>query len=105
MSNKQPTYEHARIEALRRSRRGATSVCQGCGWFVAEETHHWAGTPLTGETYPQKGGTTGDDLTALCGLCHRLITTVRRSLRYGASRFEIEATLKEVIVNCDIRSR
>ena len=91
------SYIAARVEALKRSRLGASSVCQGCGWFIAEETHHWSGTPLTDETYPDRKEVTGNDLTALCGMCHRLITTVRRHLRFGASRFKIEAKLNEVL--------
>ena len=99
------SYLAARIEAFKRSRRGASSICQACGWALAIEAHHWAGTPLTEDRYPQRGETTGDDLIVVCDLCHTLLTCIRRMRRYGTSRFEIKSELQKVIVNCDMTSK
>ena len=97
------SYLTARPGAFQRSRRKAGVICQLCGWFLAVETHHWAGTPLTNDSYPEKGETTPDDLIALCNLCHHLATVIRRMLRYGVSPFAIRAKLGERINSCDMK--
>ena len=93
----QYNYSHhshlaARAEAFNRSK----GVCQLCGSASATEGHHWA------TQYPKEFEMTGDDLTALCDLCHLIATTLRR---FHGSRFEFEATFKETIEKCYTRSK
>ena len=74
-----PNYRRARGGARARSR----GVCQGCGYRLAEHTHHWA------QRYLPPEATTPDQLTALCPVCHRILTLLRRFLSVGgdAGRF------------------
>ena len=55
----------------------------------AEEAHHW--------TYPDPDKLGPEHLVALCRGCHEIITTLRRQLRRGASRFEVVATINRTI--------
>ena len=59
-----PGFRRARQTAIDRS----GGVCQFCGQRAATDGHHWA------EHYPSDADVTGDDITALCGICHRAAT-------------------------------
>ena len=74
-----PHYRRAGGGARARSR----GRCQGCGYGPAEHAHHWALRYLPPEV------TTSDHLTAVCRLCHRVLTLLRRFLSVGgdAGRF------------------
>ena len=74
-----PHYRRARGGARARSR----GRCQGCGYGLAEHAHHWA------LRYLPPAVTTSDHLTAVCRLCHRVLTLLRRFLSVGgdAGRF------------------
>ena len=48
-------------------------VCQFCGMQPAAEGHHWEFW-----AYKPEAETTGDDLIALCDVCHEIATTIRR---------------------------
>lgn len=68
-----PIFRRARAWARARSR----GVCQGCGYALAEHAHHWL------LFYPPPWATTPDHLTALCLLCHRVMTLLRKFLSVG----------------------
>ena len=89
-------YRAARAEAFRRS----GGVCQLCGAAQATDAHHWAFN-----SYPSGEEVTGDDLVALCGLCHEIATNLRRTLKRGASRFEIAATINRSVAECNTESQ
>ena len=89
----------ARAAAFDRS----AGVCQLCGQAPATEAHHWAGTPLAGP-YPPDSALTAADLTALCGICHEIATTLRRFHRHGGDRFSFMRSLKEAVERCDMKS-
>lgn len=74
-----PIFRWARAWAFARSR----GRCQGCGYRPAEHAHHWS------LVYPPPCATTPDHLTALCSVCHRVMTLLRRFLAVGgdARRF------------------
>ena len=65
-------YRRARRDAFRRS----FDWCQFCGCLMASEAHHWAGTKMCGK-YPKDYEVGSGDLTALCGICHDLATSLR----------------------------
>ena len=88
-----PNYRVARGQAFARS--GGT--CQGCGMAQATEAHHWK--------YVPDEEVTSDHLTAVCGVCHFLFTTLRRQLRRGADRFELYSILEEAIASCSTESQ
>ena len=77
-------YFHSRH---RRARGGcfarSRGRCQGCGYRPAEHGHHWL------LRYLPPWATTSDHLTALCCVCHQLMTLLRRFLAVGgdARRF------------------
>lgn len=64
-----PVYRAARAEAFARS----NGKCQLCGKRDAVEAHHWAWP-----NYPDESETTADDLTAVCLICHEIVTALRR---------------------------
>lgn len=84
-----PVFRLARAWAFARSR----GRCQGCGYRPAEHAHHWS------LVYPPPWATTPDHLTALCRLCHRVMTLLRKFLSVGgdARRFLaiVEAAVAE----------
>jgi len=88
-----PNYRVARGEAFARS--GGT--CQGCGKAQATEAHHWK--------YVPDEEVTSDHLTAVCGVCHLLLTTLRRQLSRGADRFELHSVIEEAIASCSTESQ
>ena len=84
-----PHHRRARGGALSRSR----GRCQGCGYWPADDAHHWL------LRYLPPWATTSDHLTALCRPCHRVMTLLRRFLSVGGDvgRFLaiVEAALAE----------
>ena len=84
-----PIFRRARAWAFARSR----GRCQGCGYRRAEHAHHWS------LVYLPPWATTPDHLTALCRLCHRVMTLLRKFLSVGGDpvRFLaiVEAALAE----------
>lgn len=76
-------FRRARNEALARS----DGVCQGCGFEVASDGHHWE---RPGE-YTAPADLEGRHLTALCRECHALITSERRrkSIRESGSNGQL----------------
>ena len=84
-----PIFRRARGRSFARSR----GRCQGCGYAPAEHAHHWQ------LRYLPPWATTSDHLTALCLLCHRVMTLQRRFLSVGGApdRFLVilEAALAE----------
>ena len=70
MSAYGPGFQDARLVAARRS----DGICQFCGRQPERDGHHWA------RRYPPDSKITGDDITSLCGPCHRIATAIRRHL-------------------------
>ena len=85
-----PKHIEARAGALARS----GGVCQFCGQRPAVEGHHWA------EHYPQEEDMTVNDLTALCGPCHSLATSLRRYSRWGGNIWTFKTIFRKVIDQC-----
>ena len=83
-----PAYRQARLGALARS----GDVCQFCGQYPADETHHWA------RNYPSEKDTTPDDLTALCRVCHSTATALRQFIREGGDIFGFTAKLDAALI-------
>ena len=83
-----PRYRRARAEARARSR----GVCQGCGYALAEHAHHWL------LFYLPPWATTSEHLTALCRVCHQVMTLLRRFLSMGGDpvRFLAIACLEKL---------
>lgn len=82
-----PQHRRSRGGALARSRGG----CQGCGYKPAEHAHHWALRYLPPEE------TTSDHLTALCCVCHRVMTLLRRFLSLGGDPARFLAILEAAL--------
>ena len=85
-----PTYLDARAQAVARS----GGICQFCGHAQAGEAHHWA------NSYPREEDTTQGDLTALCGPCHFMATTLRRFIRHGSDIWRFKHAFQEAIDQC-----
>ena len=85
-----PAYLSARSQAFARSK----GLCQFCGQVKAAEAHHWA------DNYPREEDTTPDDLTALCGPCHYMATTLRRYIRHGNDMWQFKHIFEETIDEC-----
>ena len=88
-------YQKARPKAFARS--GGT--CQFCGHRDATHCHHWA------KEYPPADRITPDDLTALCFVCHEMLTLLRRFTCAGGSVFHFLSAMKESTSACGIKSR
>ena len=100
-----PQHREARAEAFARS----GGLCQLCGMQPAIEGHHWEFW-----NYKPEKETTGDDLTALCAVCHEIATTIRRfhgnvfellsafrnrdkgNLQFRRKHLELEAKIKGI---------
>ena len=88
-----PNYRLARSKAFARS----GGLCQACGLAQATEAHHWR--------YVCDEEVTSDDLTAVCGVCHLMLTTLRRQILRGANRFELQHKIEEAIAECSTESQ
>ena len=86
-----PQHRRARGGALARSRGG----CQGCGYKPAEHAHHWA------LRYLPPWETTSDHLTALCCVCHRVMTLLRRFLSVGGDAGRFLAILEAAVAEAE----
>lgn len=60
------------IKAKRHAMDRSSGKCQFCGLRRASDGHHWA-WPV----YPSDEEVQGDDVTALCKVCHELATMLR----------------------------
>ena len=89
-----PGFGRARAEAIERS----NGACQFCGQRAATDGHHWA------MQYPDDSQITASDITALCGVCHEVATTLRRLVSHGGTIWQFMGVLREAITQCDIRS-
>ena len=66
--------------------------CQFCGQREAEHGHHWEAMQ-----YPREEDHTGDDFTALCKLCHKLATTIRR---FRGNIWDLESIIEKGVDQC-----
>ena len=82
-----PQHRRSRGGALARSR----GRCQGCGYGPAEHAHHWQ------LRYLPPWATTSDHLTALCLLCHQVMTLLRKFLSVGGDPNRFLAILKAAL--------
>ena len=82
-----PRYRRARAEARARSR----GVCQGCGYALAEHAHHWL------LFYLPPWATTSEHLTALCRVCHQVMTLLRRFLSMGGDPVRFLAIFEKAL--------
>ena len=82
-----PQHRRARGGALARSR----GRCQGCGYALAKHAHHWQ------LRYLPPWATTSDHLTALCLLCHQVMTLLRKFLSVGGDPNRFLAILKAAL--------
>lgn len=83
-----PQHRRSRGGALARSR----GRCQGCGYGLAKHAHHWQ------LRYLPPWETTSDHLTALCCVCHRVMTLLRRFLSVGGAPARFLAILEAALV-------
>ena len=82
-----PIFRRARGRCFARSR----GRCQGCGYALAKHAHHWM------VRYLPPWATTSDHLTALCLLCHRVMTLLRGFLSVGGDPNRFLAILKAAL--------
>ena len=82
---KHPRHLKARADAFKRS----DGQCQFCGKAAAVEGHHWAWPK-----YPMEDVITGDDMIALCNVCHEVATTLRR---FKGDIFRMAASVRHAV--------
>ena len=92
--NYTPNFLKAKAKEFKRT----GGICRFCGQRAAMEAHHWA------DKYPRINTETADDLSAMCRICHGMMTELRRFQRAGGSVFQFKATLENAIAECDIES-
>ena len=84
------TSVRARRECFERSQ----GECQLCGARKADEAHHW-------KMEYEYGSETADDLTALCLICHKIATCMRRMNRAGYSMFDFRKLVDEAVARLE----